>query len=46
MRFVERWRADWGLGLLNQIAYRVFLEPGALIVEHKMVLGIKQRAEK
>jgi hypothetical protein len=45
-RFVERWRAEWGPGLLNQIAYRVFLEPGAFIMERKMLLGLKQRAEK
>jgi hypothetical protein len=45
-RFVERWRADRGPGRLNQIAYRVFLEPGAFIMERKMLLGIKQRAEE
>ncbi len=43
--FVERWRTDWGPGLLNQIAFRVFLEPAAFIMERKMLLGIKQRAE-
>ncbi len=45
-RFIERWRAEWGPGLLNQIIYWVFLEPGAFIMERKMLLGIKQRAER
>jgi hypothetical protein len=44
-RFVERWRLDFGPGLINTLAYRVFLEPGAFIMERKMLLGIKQRAE-
>lgn len=44
-RFVERWRADFGPGLINTLAYRVFMEPGAFIMERKMLLGIKQRAE-
>jgi uncharacterized membrane protein YGL010W len=44
-RFVGRWYTEWRPGLLNQIAYRVFLEPMAFIMERKMLLGIKQRAE-
>jgi hypothetical protein len=44
-RFVERWRADWSSNPFNFLAYRVFLEPTAFIMERKMLLGIKARAE-
>jgi hypothetical protein len=44
-RLVERWKADWSPGLANSIFYRLFLEPGAFIMERKMLLGIKQRVE-
>lgn len=42
----ERWKADWSPGLTNTIFYRLFLEPGAFIMERKMLLGIKHRVEK
>lgn len=45
-RLVERWQADYGPGLMNTVMYRLFMEPGAFIMERKMLLGIKQRAEK
>ncbi len=45
-RLVERWRADYGPGLLNTWFYRLFMEPGAFIMERKMLLGIKARAER
>lgn len=45
-RLVERWRADWNPNLMNSIFYRLFLEPGAFIMERKMLLGIKARAEE
>ena len=44
-RLVERWQADWNPAFHNNLFYRVFLEPGAFIMERKMLLGIKERAE-
>jgi hypothetical protein len=44
-RLVERWRADYPATIQNQAAYKAFMEPGAFIMERKMLLGIKQRAE-
>ncbi len=45
-RFIERWRADYGSGQMNTLIYRLFMEPGAFIMERKMLLTIKARAEK
>ncbi|MBI5566660.1 MAG: hypothetical protein HY870_17295 [Chloroflexi bacterium] len=45
-RLVERWLADYGPGLMNTLIYRLFMEPGAFIMQRKMLLGIKHRAEK
>jgi hypothetical protein len=44
-RLVERWRADWTPRLLNNVMYTGFLEAGAFLMQRKMLLGIKQRAE-
>jgi hypothetical protein len=44
-RLIERFRADWNQDPLNFLFYRVFLEPGSFIMERKMLLGIKARAE-
>jgi hypothetical protein len=44
-RLVERWKADWSPGFASSIFYRLFLEPGAFIMERKMLLGIKHRVE-
>jgi hypothetical protein len=44
-RLVERFRADWTPNLANQVMLRLFLEPGAFVMERKMLLGIKERAE-
>jgi hypothetical protein len=44
-RLVERWKMDWSPRLANIIIYRLLLEPGAFLMERKMLLGIKQRAE-
>ena len=41
----ERWRADWNPSFQNTFFYRLFLEPGAFVMERKMLLGIKLRAE-
>lgn len=45
VRLVERWRADWTDSLKNRVFYRAFLEPGAFLMERKMLLGIKGRVE-
>jgi hypothetical protein len=44
-RLVERWRADWTPTVVNEVAYRLFLEPGAFLMERKMLLTLKHRAE-
>jgi len=44
-RLVERFRADWNDAPYNTIFYRAFLEPGAFVMERKMLLGIKERVE-
>jgi hypothetical protein len=44
-RLVERWRADWNPSRQNALFVRVFLEPGAFLMERKLLLGIKERAE-
>jgi hypothetical protein len=44
-RLIERWRADWNPSRWNTLFYRAFLEPGAFLMERKMLLGIQQRAE-
>jgi hypothetical protein len=45
-RLVERWRSDWAPRLSNTFFYHLFLEPGAFLMERKMLLGIKERAER
>jgi hypothetical protein len=44
-RLIERFQADWNPTCYNAVFYRVFLEPGSFIMERKMLLGIKERAE-
>ena len=44
-RLIERFRLDYTPGTQNNVMYRGFLEPGSFIMERKMLLGIKQRAE-
>jgi hypothetical protein len=44
-RLVERWRADYTSTVMNTAFYRAFLEPGAFLMQRKMLLGIKARAE-
>ena len=44
-RLVSRWRASWQLTLAN--AFWILLsDPGSFIMEHKMLKGIKARAER
>ena len=45
-RLIERCHIDYGPGLLNTLIYRLFMEPGAFVMERKMLLGIKARAER
>ena len=45
-RLVERFRLDYTPTLANELIYKLFLEPGAFVMERKMLLGIKQRAER
>lgn len=44
-RLIERFRMDWNPSLQNAIYMFGFLEPGAFVMERKMLLGIKQHAE-
>lgn len=44
-RLVTRLLIDWNPSPLNSIFYRVFLEPVSFLMERKMLLGIKERAE-
>lgn len=44
-RLVVRGRGDWGQGLYGWLAAYVLFEPAHFIMERKMLLGIKSRAE-
>lgn len=44
-RLIERFRLDWTRGLKYTLPNRMILEPVSFIMERKMLLGIKQRAE-
>lgn len=44
-RLVERWLVDYNESVKNSLFYSVFLEPGAFIMEHGMLKGLKQRVE-
>jgi hypothetical protein len=45
-RLVVRFRADWASLPQNAVFYRAFVEPGAFLMGRKMLLGIKERAER
>lgn len=45
-RLVGRNRADWNPSLMNRIAFGLFVEAISFVMERKMMLGIKARAEK
>ena len=45
-RLIERFRADYNSTPMNAFFNRVILEPGSFIMERKMLLGIKARAER
>lgn len=44
-RLVERMRLDYNPNLRNNVFYSAFLEPGSFVMERRMLLGIKARAE-
>ena len=44
-RLVVRGRGDWNFGLMSWLCARVLFEPAHFIMERKMLLGIKTRAE-
>ena len=44
-RLIERFRLNYSPSTQNHVAVRAFLEPGSFVMERKMLLGIKQRAE-
>lgn len=44
-RLISRWAFSYKPGLLNRVAYNWFLEPIAAVMQRKMLLGIKERAE-
>jgi hypothetical protein len=42
-RLIERWRADYAPSY--DVPMRAFMEPSAFVMQRKMLLGIKERAE-
>ncbi len=45
-RLIDRWSMDYSLGLVSQLTYGTcFVEPISFVMDRKMLLGIKQRAE-
>lgn len=44
-RLISRWVFDYKPKLINKVAYNWLLVPIAAVMQHKMLLGIKQRAE-
>ena len=44
-RLISRWSFDYEPGLLRTVAYRYILVPIACIMQRKMLLGIRKRAE-
>lgn len=45
-RLVERFMLDYNPSAANRVFYGALLEPGSFIMERKMLLGIKERAER
>jgi hypothetical protein len=44
-RLISRWAFDYKPRFVNKIAYKWLLEPIATVMQRKMLLGIKKRAE-
>ena len=45
-RLITRWAFDYRPAIANRIAYNWLLEPIAAVMQRKMLLGIRKRAEK
>ncbi len=45
-RLIERLRADWPDDWRRTLLIRAYLEPGTFIMQRRMLLGIKERAER
>jgi hypothetical protein len=45
-RLISRWSFDYKPGLFNRIIYNCLIEPIAAVMQRKMLLEIKKRAEK
>lgn len=45
-RLIERFRVDFSPTLANYVGWHMVVEPGAFVLEHGMLNGIKMRAEK
>jgi hypothetical protein len=44
-RLVVRWRGDYSPGFTNSLFFGMSVEAGALLMQYKMLKGIKERAE-
>ena len=44
-RLISRWRGDYNQSLVNALIYLVLTEPITFVMDRKMLLGIKRRAE-
>jgi hypothetical protein len=44
-RLISRWAFDYKPGFVDKVAYNWLLEPIAAVMQRKMLLGIKKRAE-
>jgi hypothetical protein len=44
-RLVVRWRGDYSPGFANSLFFGMSVEAGALLMQYKMLQGIKERAE-
>jgi hypothetical protein len=44
-RLISRWRANWRPGLFPDLAWGVLIEAIGFVMDRKMLLGIKRRAE-
>jgi hypothetical protein len=44
-RLIVRWRGDYSPGLANSLGFGISVEAGAVLMQPKMLQGIKERAE-
>ncbi|MFN3706132.1 MAG: SRPBCC family protein [Thermoflexales bacterium] len=45
-RLIERFHADWPPSLWRTVLIRLLFEPGAFLMQRRMLLGIRDRAER